>query len=208
MAVSPPHVDGRTARWEGHRERRRSEFVEAAVRVIEREGPGTSVDRISAELGVGRQALYRQFADRADVDRAVADRAADLLVAHLVPALQPGDDRDAVIAGAMTAYVDFVQTHLHLYRFVRAHDSGTVSRVKDTVSVRVAALARDLLVATADAPVDAADTLATAVIGLTDAVIGRWLDEPGDIDRDEVVRRLGVMVRGAGEALLAATAPR
>src|SRR4051794_33165012 len=71
--------DGRATRWAGHRERRRIEFVDAALRVIEQEGPDAPVSSITAELGVGRPALYRQFEDRADLDRAVADRAADLL---------------------------------------------------------------------------------------------------------------------------------
>lgn len=200
-------VDGRTARWAGHRDQRRAQFVEAAIAVIEQEGPVVSVDRIAAEAGVGRQSLYRQFQDRADLDRAVADRAADLLIDDLVPHLRPGDDLDVVIREALAAYLSYVQRHLHLYRFVRAHESGadfdTVQRVKATVGARIAVLARDLLVA-GGADAGAADTLATAVVGLADAVLSRWLEDPGALRADEVVRRLAVMVRGAGEALLEA----
>ncbi len=202
MAGDLEHVDGRAARWAGHRERRRAEFVEAALIVIEREGPLAGVDRVSAELGVGRQALYRQFADRADLDRAVADRAADLLVEAVVPHLFCGADLDEVVRRAVDAYVAHVEQHLNLYRFIRAHDSDVVTRVKDTVGGRIGLLATDLLADLGPVASRSADTLALGVVGLVDAVVSRWLDGPSDVGRTDLVRQLVVMVRGAGVALL------
>lgn len=214
-------VDGRTARWAGHREQRRLEFVDAAVEVIELQGPGATVDSISRHLGLTRQALYRQFDDRADLDRAIAERAASLLVEELMPhlgldaGLEPDSsdlDRDIEesIRAALNAYLDYVERHRQLYRFVRAHDAeldtpttgSAVRRVKDTVASRVADIARDYLVASGTAPAAIATSLATGLIGMVDAVVGRWVDDPDGLGRDDVVEHLVVMLRGAIRALL------
>ncbi|MCW2500260.1 MAG: hypothetical protein JWN87_1936 [Frankiales bacterium] len=204
-------TDGRTTRWAGHREQRRRAFVEAALAVIAREGPTATVDQISAELAVTRQALYRQFDDRADLDRAIAQAAADQLVTALLPHLDLTGDVAASVRSALDAYLDHVQTHLHLYRFVRSHEAdpgdSAVRRVKDTVGSRVAALARDYLVTTGAAPVELADSFATGVVGMADAVIGRWLDEPGALARADLVDHLVLMVTGTVSAALAARSP-
>ena len=204
-------VDGRALRWVGHREQRRAELVQAALEVIEDVGPTATVDQITARLGLTRQALYRQFDDRADLDRAIAERAATRLVDELVPQLALTDDVEASIRRALHGYLDHVEAHLPLYRFVRAHDNDTgtategsaVRRVKDTLASRVAGIARDHLVATGAAPVEVAEPLATGLVGMADAVIGRWLDDPRGASRDEVVAGLAVMLRGAVEAVLA-----
>src|SRR4051812_5183211 len=200
--------DGRATRWAGHRDRRRAEFVDAAIRVIECEGPDARVSSITAELGVNRPALYRQFADRADLDRAVAERAADLLVATLAPRLQVDRDVDSAIAGALDAYVDWLLDHPHLYEFVRSlrdprsSDDSPINRVKNTVVGRTAAIIRDYLLATGTAQPSIADTLATGLVGLADAAIDRWRRSPGSIPRPDVTATVAAMVRGAAEAVM------
>jgi AcrR family transcriptional regulator len=199
--------DGRSTRWAGHRARRRAEFVEAALITIEREGPDARVNSITAELGVNRPALYRHFADRADLDRAVADRVADLLVEALAPRLRVDHDVDSAISGALDAYVDWVLTHPHLYEFVRGRrepglSDSAISRVKHTVVGRTAAIARDYLVATGSAEPAVADTLATGLVGMAEAAIDRWRREPAGLSRPDVTRTVAAMVRGAAEAVL------
>ena len=202
-------ADGRTARWAGHRDRRRSEFVAAAVTVLEREGPAATVEQIAAELGVTRQAVYRQFADRADLDRAIAEHAAGLLVQHLTPHLDVEAGVEAGVRRALTAYLDFVQRHLSLYRFVRAHDvdpggggAGAVRRVKYTVTDAVAGLARGFLAATGDQPLALADTFAVGLVGMADAVVSAWLDDPRGLSREQVVDQLVQLLVGAVAAVL------
>lgn len=200
--------DGRATRWAGHRARRRAEFVDAALVVIEREGPQARVNSITTELGVGRPALYRQFDDRADLDRAVADRAADLLVEALAPRLQVESDVDSAIVGAIDAYVDWLLAHPHLYEFVRSlrdpdeSDASPINRVKNTVVGRTAAIIRDYLLTTGAAEPSIADTLATGLVGLADASIDRWRRAPHTMARADVTRTVAAMVRGAAEAVM------
>jgi len=190
-------TDGRALRWAGHREQRRGAFVAAAIEVIERVGPGATVDQIAGELGVTRQALYRQFTDRADLDAAIAVTAADQLVAAVLPHLDLSGDIPTSVRSSLVAYVDYVQDHLAVYRFVRAHEaSGAVERARNSLRAKVAGVARDYLVGTGTADEVLADVFATGVVGMADAVVGRWLDEPGSVSRDVLVDSLVQMVMG------------
>lgn len=175
--------------------------------MVEREVSLAGVDRISAELGVGRQALHRQFEDRADLNRAVADPAADRLVDALGPHLFCGADLDEVVRRAVDAHVSQDEEHLNLYRFIRAYDAEVVSRVEDSVGGRIAVSARDLPDGLGPEAARAGNTLADGVVGLVDAVVGRWADEPSDLARADLVRRLVVMFRGAGVAPLEPSHP-
>lgn len=193
-------TDGRTTRWAGHREARRADFVAAAMDAIEREGPGATVDQIAAERGVSRQSLYRQFDDRADLDRAIALEAAEQLIAALLPAIDLSGDVPGSIRSALVAYLDHVQAHVNVYTFVRAHEADpgdtAVRRVKDTVGSRVAGLATQYLVTMGMASPALATSFATGVVGMADAVMGRWLDAPGELSREDVVEHLVLMVHG------------
>lgn len=195
-------ADGRTRRWEGHREQRRADFVESALLVIAREGPVATVDQIAAEQGVTRQALYRQFDDRADLDRAIAVRAADLLLEALLPQLELTGEVGGAIRSATDAYLDFVLANLALYRFVRSHEASAVEGVKGTVSSRVAAIATDYVLTAGVTAAAAAGPFATGVVGLADAVISGWLDEPGELSRHDLVEQIVVMVGGVVQAVL------
>ena len=214
--MSTPRPDGRTTRWAGHREQRRRAFVDAALVVIDRIGPAATVDQIAAEIGVTRQTVYRQFADRRDLDHAISDRAAELLVADVLPHLDGGlgsGGLEPTIRRVLYAYLDHVQGNLPLYRFVRAHEAevaadSAVRRVKETVAGSIAALARQVLV-DLDLPERMAATFATGIIGMADAVIGGWLDAPEGLSRDELVDQLTLMLTGmlAGAVLGASSRP-
>lgn len=193
-------VDGRTARWAGHRERRRAEFVAAAVEAIQRVGPSATVDQIAAEAGASRQVLYRQFDDREDLDRAIAEHAATLLVEHLTPRLVVDAGIDVGVRHSLTAYLDFIDAHIPLYRFVRSRDSdstpGAVRRVKDTITHRITDLARAVVDLPPDAHSALADTTAIALVGMTDAVIAAWLDDPRGLTRGQLVDSLVALALG------------
>jgi AcrR family transcriptional regulator len=189
--------DGRALRWAGHRDQRRAAFVAAALDVIERVGPAATVDQIAGELDVTRQALYRQFEDRADLDAAIAVAAADQLVGVVSAQLDQTGDVASSVRSGLVAYVDYVQQHLSLYRFVRAHEaSGAVERARDSLRSKVAALAREHLVEIGAADPAVAEVFATGVVGMVDAVVGRWLEQPAGLTRDDVVEHLVQMVLG------------
>lgn len=112
---------GQAARWAGQRERRREDFVEAALRVIATHGPAVSVEDIAAQVGVARTRLYRHFTDKADLERAISARVAQLVVADLEPLWHPQGSARQMISGAVGAYVGWLEANRNLYDYLRAH---------------------------------------------------------------------------------------
>jgi AcrR family transcriptional regulator len=99
-------------------ERRRRELLEAADRVVLRDGPEASMNAIAAEAGITKPILYRHFGDKSGLYRALAKRHTDALLATLRTALDsPGDRRDRVEA-TLHAYLSAIETRPQVYRFL------------------------------------------------------------------------------------------
>src|SRR6187551_927331 len=82
-----PKDDGRNTRWDGQRETRRAELVEAAVAAIDEHGPSASIAQIAESAGVSKPVLYRYFSDKDDLYRAVGHWGAEQVMQALVPTL-------------------------------------------------------------------------------------------------------------------------
>lgn len=118
--------DGRDARWEAHRLRRRRELVEDTLRAIRRHGPGVGMDEIAAEAGTSKTVLYRHFGDRTGIYLAVVE-AVDQVVLGDLGAVADGSGRSpdgspadvmGVIAAMVRAYLHLVERDPGIYRFV------------------------------------------------------------------------------------------
>ena len=80
--------DGRTTRWDAHRDQRRAELVQAAVRAIDQHGPDVTIADIAAEAGVSKPVLYRYFTDKDQLHAAVGQWGADEVLARMLPPLR------------------------------------------------------------------------------------------------------------------------
>ncbi len=78
--------DARRDRWRSHREARREEFIQAALRALARHGPEFGMEHVAAEAGVTKPVLYRHFTDKADLYVALGQRGTELLFDRLIPA--------------------------------------------------------------------------------------------------------------------------
>jgi AcrR family transcriptional regulator len=189
--------DGRDARWEGHRETRRSELVDATVRAIRRHGPGVGMDDIAAEAGTSKTVVYRHFDDRAGLYRAVVARIESRVVGSVAGALSggpadSGTDLQPLIASTVEAYLALVESDPDLYRFVIARPlvdrplpddpvEGTVSHVTQMLA--------GVLESALSTP-EHAWVLATALVGSVQAVADDWLASPDRAPRAELVAML------------------
>lgn len=163
----------------------REEIVDAAIRVIDRDGPRPSMDDIAREARITKPRLYRQFADKADLYTEIGDRMADSIAAgagsDLTLMLQPPR---VALRRVLAGYADSVLQHPNVFRFlghanVAQHSDGSVLQfdLGRAAATRVAGQAREIA---ESIPIDASgiDYLARAVLGVVVAITDLWLGDP------------------------------
>src|SRR3954447_25713758 len=99
-------------------DRRRRELLEAAERVVLRDGPAASMNAIAAEAGITKPILYRHFGDKAGLYVALADRHIETLMERLREALTRPVSRRARTEAAIDAWLGLVEGNPALYRFL------------------------------------------------------------------------------------------
>ncbi|GAA2067488.1 TetR family transcriptional regulator [Streptomyces albiaxialis] len=111
-------------------ERRRQELLEAADKVVLRDGPGASMNAIAAEAGITKPILYRHFGDKGGLYRALAVRHTDALLDALRAALDAPRDRRERVEATLDTYLAAIEARPQVYRFLMhpAEDSPASER--------------------------------------------------------------------------------
>ncbi|RLU79282.1 TetR family transcriptional regulator [Streptomyces griseocarneus] len=99
-------------------ERRRKELLEAADRVVLRDGPGASMNAIAAEAGITKPILYRHFGDKGGLYRALAARHTDALLGGLRAALDAPAERRDRVERTLDTYLAAIEARPQVYRFL------------------------------------------------------------------------------------------
>lgn len=206
--------DGRATRWTGQQERRRAEFVEAALLAIAEHGADVSTEQIAARAGVARTRLYRHFAGAHELNEQVAARVETMILEGLAPAWDATSSPATTIHTAVSTHLEWLTEHRELYRYLVRH-SVTTAEGENVVN-DVKRLIADLLVRLIDSYVEALglDTritqpLSFGLVGFVDSAAGRWVEEPGEVSLAEMVEMLSAWIwsvldgvlRGAGVVL-------
>ncbi|GAA3074782.1 hypothetical protein GCM10020254_18370 [Streptomyces goshikiensis] len=129
----------------GAADRRRRELLEAADRVVLRDGPKASMNAIAAEAGITKPILYRHFGDKAGLYQALAVRHTDALLDSLRAALDAPAERRRRVEATLDTYLAAIEARPQVYRFLMhpAEDSQTAERGFD-VGLHSAPLLRRL----------------------------------------------------------------
>lgn len=106
------------AQHSGRSAGRREELLEAANRVVLRDGPGASMNAIAAEAGITKPILYRHFGDKGGLYRALAVRHTDALLSSLRAALDAPADRRRRVESTLDTYLAAIASHPQVYRFL------------------------------------------------------------------------------------------
>lgn len=193
---APARTDGRAARWAGQQERRRSEFVDAALRAIATHGPDVSTEQIAAEAGVARTRIYKHFTDAADLQAAIAERSLELIASQLQPLWNPHGSPIQMISAIVETLVARLSEQRNLYRYLttnaastRSSDRDVVTDVKTIIGNHLTALFTHYL-SEFGADTKMAEPGAFALVGLVEATISRWLDNPAGLPGDELAGHL------------------
>jgi AcrR family transcriptional regulator len=99
-------------------DRRRRELLEAADRVVLRDGPGASMNAIAAEAGITKPILYRHFGDKGGLYAALARRHTDALLDSLRAALDAPADRRERVESTLGTYLAAIEARPQVYRFL------------------------------------------------------------------------------------------
>lgn len=197
----PVPPDGRHARWQEHRTSRRADLVEAAVAAIDEHGPSASIAQIAASAGVSKPVLYRYFADKDDLYRAVGHWGAEQVLAGVLPVLltdRPLRDR---VERACTAYLTLISQHANVFFLLVEHPNNE-DPFADGREMIAAALARTLGDGLAELGVDAAgaEPWAQGLVGLGLST-GEWWLRRRTMSRAAVSRHLSMFIWHAFEGI-------
>ncbi|WP_210602239.1 TetR/AcrR family transcriptional regulator [Brevibacterium oceani] len=129
-------TDGRSTRWQKHRDERRRELLRTVRHVVAEHGDDLSMDQISELSGTSKSVLYRYFTDRAGLQAAMGEWAMGVIVRSLDEATSAaakmrtagiGQQAAAVDGGTararesltsmVRAFVTLAATSPHVYRF-------------------------------------------------------------------------------------------
>ncbi|QBI54116.1 TetR/AcrR family transcriptional regulator [Streptomonospora litoralis] len=184
----------------GRSPERRRAILDAADRVIQRDGPDASMSAIAAEAGISKPILYRHFGDKSGLYRALAQRHVDPLMERVRGELHAGSSLRVRTRATVGAYLGMIRANLNLYRFLMDRATSEDPRTRGDLGMMVRRLGEELAgVLRAEAgiadPVRAQIT-AHAVVGMVQAAGEWWLEHP-EVAAEAVVDDLTSAVVGA-----------
>ncbi|MCT9930278.1 TetR/AcrR family transcriptional regulator [Planotetraspora sp. A-T 1434] len=184
----------------GRSPERRRQLLDAADRVIRREGPEASMAAIAAEAGITKPILYRHFGDKSGLYQALAERHTRVVINLLRPEFaKPRADLRVRAQATINAYLDTISVNLNLYRFLFHRASAEDSRTHTQMAAIVRSLGEELGAVFAEEGVAdpvRAQVLGHAFVGMVQA-IGDWWLENCDVDRATVVEGLADVITAA-----------
>jgi AcrR family transcriptional regulator len=177
----------------GRDPRRRRALLDAADRIILREGPDVSMASIAAEAGISKPILYRHFGDKSGLYQALAQRHLRLLMDAVRAAFtRPGEVRDRARA-AIDTYLAAIAANRHLYAFLvhraGAEDTATHSAMSTLIRGLGGELAGILLAERRLHDPVRGHIWGHATVGMVQAAGEWWLDH-STVPRETVVESI------------------
>lgn len=184
----------------GRDPKRRRAILDAADRVIQRDGPDASMLAIAAEAGISKPILYRHFGAKSGLYRALAERHVDPLIERIRAELHQESEFEVRARATVGTYLSMISQNLNLYRFLMDRATSEDSRTRSDVGMMVRRLGDELaeqLITERDFTSQARSHItAHAVVGMVQAAGEWWLEHP-EVDEAEIIDDLTDAVVGA-----------
>lgn len=176
---------------------RRETLLDAADRIVRRDGPAASMAAIATEAGISKPILYRHFGDKSGLYAALADRYTGRLLDQLSNALEAGRTRRDRVERTIDAYLSAIQTEPQVYRFLVHSDEAAQaqSQVRSFTRRLSALLAAGMTAELAVRP-ERAGAWAHGVVGMVQSAGDWWLDGT-PCSRAQLVQELTDLLFGA-----------
>lgn len=188
------------------RAERREQLLEAADRVVRRDGPNTSMNDIAAEAGITKPILYKHFGDKGGLYQALAERYVRSLLDRLRSALSTAPDPRSRIRQTIDSYLSFIEDEREIYDFLMLRAVRERVEAQVTVTDFIRQLAAELSIVLGDelrrAGLDSggAEPWAHGIVGMVQLAGDHWL-EHRSMSRDSLVDYLeGLLWRGLAGA--------
>jgi AcrR family transcriptional regulator len=199
-----PRIDGRASRWTQHRIRRREELIDAAIAAVNRFGSDVGMDQIAAVARTSKPVIYRYFADKNDLYRAVGAR----VIAEIVQALRnvaPDSDPQTLLRASIDAYLQLLEDNPQLFRFVTQNRLVNEARPGESTAGDFSRPVADVLTAALGEQLRGiglhpagARPWGEAAVGFIRAASLWWLENPGTMTRPELREYLAALLWGGG----------
>jgi AcrR family transcriptional regulator len=111
-------VDGRSARWETHREERRRSLIRESRRAVHRLGAEASMEDIAAAAGTSKSVFYRYFGDKAGLQQAVGEVVIGQMQQKILEAAKTAGSPRQGLLNMVLAYLEMAETSPEVYAFV------------------------------------------------------------------------------------------
>lgn len=176
---------------------RREALLDAADRIVRRDGTAASMAAIAAEAGITKPVLYRHFGDKGGLHDALAERYTSALLVQLRAALDAGTSRRDRVERTVAAYLAAIEGEPQVYRFLMRSDGAgpAQSQVRSSTRRLSALLAQGMQAELGAGPVRAA-AWSHGVVGLVQAAGDWWLEDPV-VSRSELVTEVVDLLFGA-----------
>jgi AcrR family transcriptional regulator len=196
MVATPASIAGRAEEQAEARRQRRAQLLDAADRVISRNGSQASMDEIASEAGISKPILYRHFGDKDGLYRALAESYVEELMTVLQAARVPGDGR-ANLAAGLDAFLSWIERNPERYRFLlgaaeEPRTSAIVAEFRRRHAANCAFATAERL-RRADVDPELAEPWAHGVVGMVRSV-GIWWLETRSVPRATLVEYLTTML--------------
>lgn len=202
--------DGRSTRWDPHREERRLAIITAAIDTIETLGPDALTAQIAEQAGVTRTHVYRHFDGKQALDLAVSSHIAHQIGQRINVALASRGSVREIISASIDEHLGWIESHPNLYRFLAQHAyavraTGTLA-ADDAKAAFASELTRliERYLQVFGADTEPAERLIIGVVGLVDATAAWWLDRSTPsrlVLTAELTERVWLIIEAAGRSL-------
>lgn len=199
---SPASPDGRSSRWQSHREERRRELIKQARRAVHVLGSDASMEDIATAAATSKSVFYRYFRDKAGLQQAVGEVVLSQMQHRIQEAAQSAlTPREGLLA-MVSAYLQMAATSPNVYTFVTSYAPGDTNPPQpgsaggplgpffDAIADMIATPMRSHLGDVGEAVID---YWPKAAIGLVRNAGEQWLstpDSPTKPDQETMARQI------------------
>ena len=196
-------ADGRSARWQSHREERRRELIKSARRAVHALGSDASMEEIATAAATSKSVFYRYFGDKAGLQQAVGEVVLGQMQRRIREAAQSAQTPREGLLAMVSAYLQMAETSPSVYSFVTRHAagepespqgstaiSGALGHFFDSIAEMIATPMRAHL---GDGKESVIGYWPTAAIGLVRNAGEQWLstpDSPAKPDQETMARQI------------------